>query len=330
MADYSKPWLSLNQQIDQLESRGVHIGGRERCRWLLRAVGYYRLTGYLYPFRESELHTGDDGVERRVIVNHYRPNTSIQAAEALINFDRELRLVLLDAVERIEVSLRMQVGYTLGEVSPFAHRNPANFVSAFTGLRMNAASGEPLPSEHTEWLERVKRQSDKSDEAFVAHFRNNYGNEMPIWVLTEIVELGQLSRLYRGMNSSFATTIAAEYAVPSKKIFASWIASLNYVRNVAAHHARLFNRKLVAAPSRPKIGQVPLLDHLREEQSGKEVFGLYNALAVCAYLLQSIDRSAGWPARVKGLLERFPEETSLTVQSMGAPAGWESRKIWAS
>ena len=72
-----------------------------------------------------------------------------------------------------------------------------------------------------------------------------------------------LSILYRGMNQKDAEEIAAAFGVPTKKLMTSWLASLNYVRNVAAHHSRLFNRKLQNAPSRPKAGQIPSLDHLR-------------------------------------------------------------------
>lgn len=68
---------------------------------------------------------------------------------------------------------------------------------------------------------------------------------MPIGVLTKIMEFGHLSRMYAGLKNSMAPEIAATYGVPSKRIMSSWIARLNYVRNVSAHHARLFNRKLV-------------------------------------------------------------------------------------
>jgi len=329
LVEYAKPWLTLDEQIDKLESRGVIVGDRDRCRSLLRAVGYYRLTGYLYPFRGTEARTDEDGVETRVILNHYRSGTSIEAAEKLIDFDRALRMLVLDGLERIEVSLRMEVGYTLGEISAFAHRDPSNFVSAFTRAETDEATGEALPSDHDEWLERLQQRSDSSDEAFVAHFRTKYDDLMPIWALTEIMELGHLSKLYRGMSNVLATRIAARYDVPAKKILASWIASLNYVRNVSAHHARLFNRKLVVAPARPKTGQVPLLNHLRDADTAKQVYGVYNALAVAAYLLRAIDPSTTWPDSMKALLVRFPTDTGLTLESLGAPPDWQSRELWS-
>ena len=62
-----------------------------------------------------------------------------------------------------------------------------------------------------------ERQAD-SDEAFVAHFRNKYDDEMLIWALTEILELGHLGRLYSGLNNSLATEIATAYGAPALEL----------------------------------------------------------------------------------------------------------------
>lgn len=110
----------------------------------------------------------------------------------------------------------------------------------------------------------------------------------------------------------------------------SWLASLNYMRNVAAHHARLFNRKLQNAPSRPKAGHIPALDHLRDADTAKGVFGTYNALAVIAHLLPSIDTDTEWPQQLAALLREFPASHALTIESMGVPQAWEELDLWRS
>lgn len=142
---------------------------------------------------------------------------------------------------------------------------------------------------------------------------------MPVWALTEILELGHLSVLYRGMHQQDAEEIAAAFGVPTKKLMISRLASLNYVRNVAAHHSRLFNRKLQNAPARPKVGQIPVLDHLRDEETAKGIFGTYNALAVIAHVLPAIDPGTDWAKRLAALLREFPTSHALTIESMGAP-----------
>lgn len=326
MAEYAKPWLSVADQIDRLAGHGVEIESRGRAASVLQAVGYYRLTGYLYPFRESEPYVDDEGRARVRVLSDYRAGTTLRHAEDIIDFDRRLRLMVMDGVERIEVAVRMRIGHVLGRRSPFAYEDPDCFTEAFTAESTDARG--PAPSRHVQWLQRVNDRKASSDEQFVEHFRRKYDDRMPVWALTEILELGHLSVLYRGMQQRDAEEIALAFGVPTKSVMTSWLASLNYVRNVAAHHSRLFNRKLQNAPSRPKVGQIPVLDHLRDEETAKGVFGTYNALAVIAYVLPTIDPGTGWAERLAALLREFPASHALTIESMGAPRNWESLELW--
>ncbi|CEA08254.1 Abi-like protein [Arthrobacter saudimassiliensis] len=328
MEDYVKPWLSVDEQIERLENRGVQVDDRARAEFALKSIGYYRLTGYLYPFRESETYVDDEGRSRVRVLSGYKPRTTLRQAEEIIDFDRRLRMLVMDGVERIEVAVRMQIGYVLGRRSPFAYEDPDSFTRAFTTPTTD--SRNPKPSSHIQWLQRVNTRKASSDEQFVAHFREKYDDRMPVWALTEILELGHLSVLYRGMAQTDTEEIAAAFGVPTKKLMGSWLASLNYVRNVAAHHARLYNRKLQNAPSRPRVGQIPALDHLRADETAKGAFGTYSALAVIAHLLSTIDSDSDWATQLAALLRAFPTSHALTVHSLGTPQGWETLALWRS
>ncbi|MEV7799964.1 Abi family protein [Microbacterium foliorum] len=326
MVEYAKEWLSLESQVERLREHGLHVPDDARAAKLLAAIGYYRLTGYLYPFRTSEEHVDDEGRRQVRVRGDFRPGTRLCNAEEIIDFDRRLRLLALDGVERIEVAVRMRIGYVLGSASAYAYEDPTRFIETFTTNGTDIRS--PKPSRHVEWLQRVSARQASSDEKFVEHFREKYDDRMPIWALTEILELGHLSVLYRGMNQVEAEEVARAFGVPTKKLMASWLASLNYIRNVSAHHSRLFNRKLQNAPSRPKIGQITELDHLRASENAKQVYGTYGALAVIAYLLPSIDPDAGWVSRVATLFRAFPTSDALTIESLGAPSDWSALELW--
>lgn len=327
MVEYTKPWLSLEQQVERLRDHNLQVPSVDEAVKLLATIGYYRLTGYLYPFRESEGYVDDEGKSRVRVLSDYRQGTSLTRAVELIDFDRQLRLLVLDGIERIEVAVRRRVGYVLGRASAFAYEDASTFVPAFTAESTDLR--DPKPSKHLHWLQRVNARREGSDERFVEHFREKYDDRMPVWALTEILELGHLSVLYRGMNQVAAEEIAKAFGVPSKKIMSSWLASLNYVRNVAAHHARLFNRKLQNAPRRPSVGQIPVLDHLSESDDAKRVFGTYNALAVIAYLVQQLDAQSDWSGRAAALLSAFPPSERLTVEAVGAPMNWSRKTLWA-
>nr|WP_241250804.1 MULTISPECIES: Abi family protein [Micrococcus] len=318
--------MPLEAQVERLVQRGLEVDDLTRALRLLESVGYYRVTGYLYPFLESEKQVDDQGHTKIRVLNRYQPGTALHHAEEIIDFDRQLRMLVMEGVERIEVAVRMRIGYVLGRTSPFAHENPTCFDDSFT--RANTDSRDPRPSKQVLWLERVKQRRDGSDEQFVAHFRQKYDDHMPVWALTELLELGHLSNLYQGMLQKDAEEVATAFGIPQKKMMGSWLASLNYVRNVAAHHARLFNRKLQNAPSRPAAGMVPLLDHLREPAAPKGDFGTYNALAIIAYMLRPIEAERSWAPRLAELFRTFPTSHALSVQSMGVPEDWHTLDLW--
>lgn len=108
----------------------------------------------------------------------------------------------------------MQIGYVLGRSSAFAYEDPASFTPAFTADSTDIR--DPAPSKHAQWLLRVHDRQAGSDEQFVEHFRKKHDDRMPIWALTEILELGQLSMLYRGMNREMPRSSRPPSACPRR------------------------------------------------------------------------------------------------------------------
>ncbi|RRD04419.1 Abi family protein [Arachnia propionica] len=322
--EYTKPWLSYDQQVDLLVQRGVEVSDREVAKRVLQNVGYYRLSGYLFPFREDPL--GETGHEEGRSPERYREGTNMVQVVALLDFDRRLRLLVLEAVERIEVALRAKVGYFLGGRDPFVYEDPSIFTEAFLKPEYKEGRGV-VTSQHYDWLGKVGLCRERSKEDFIGHFRDKYENRIPIWVLTEVLELGHLSSLCKGLRNDLATQISVSLGAPTKKFLISWIACMNHVRNIAAHHARLFNRGLVTAPKRPSPDEIPLLAHLRSDQAPKK-FGSYSALAVMAYLLREVDSEGDWAKRVVKHLSQFPSGNGLEVRSMGIADGWLEERLW--
>lgn len=317
MVHYYKPWLSLEEQIKKLAGRGLDVGDTSQAMEHVYRMGYYRLTGYLHPFRQKNVETSDDGTTRVTLLSSYKPGTTLNQVVSLVDYDRRLRLLMLDAVERIEISVRMRIGYVLGKRSPFSHLDSSTFDESFVRRY-----------KHGEWVAKAQQSHQRSHELFVQHFDNTYDGQLPIWALTELLELGQLAVLYSGFRREIATELSDSYKVPTKTHFRSWLASINDVRNFSAHHARLFNRKLIHAPKRPKSGTVPMLEHLREPGSSKSGFGLYNVAAIMTYLLYSIDPNTTWPRQLIDLIEQFPATEHIGIESMGFPPYWKELPLW--
>ena len=119
---YSRPWKSFPEQLELLQSRGMVVTDEAAALDYLARVGYYRLSAYWYPFRKFELEQNSGtGKLSTKAMDAFHKDTHFVDAVRLYLFDKQLRLCLADALERIEISLRVDLSYLLGKRSSFAH-----------------------------------------------------------------------------------------------------------------------------------------------------------------------------------------------------------------
>lgn len=269
---------------------------------------YLTVAQQLALLKRRGLHVADDAAALEVL--------------SLYVFDRRLRLLVLDAIELIEVALRVSVAYRLGAADPFAHMNPALLHGNFT-KKQHAADGR---TGHQKWLEKNDQAVARSREDFVRHYKQKYGEPFPIWVAVELWEFGMLSTFFQGMRVADKDAIAASYGVPGGQLMQSWLRSLNFVRNVAAHHSRLWNKNLVDQPKLPKAGDIPGFDPVvAQAGAGSRMFTM---LCILRYLMRTVSPGASWPASLRELLEDFPSIPALSLADMGFPENWRAQPLW--
>jgi abortive infection bacteriophage resistance protein len=232
MKPFSKPYLSVPAQIALLKGRGLSITNDDRATAALERIGYYRLSGYWYPLRNSTV-TNPGNV--RTVQDDFRPGSEFGQIVDLYVFDKKLRLLTLDAIERVEVALRTDIALLLGQHSPVAHREPAFLHGKFTKtpLRGKTVTG------HQVWLDRLDDTTARSREEFVEHFRRTYSTPLPIWMAVELWDFGMLSHFLAGMRHQDQATLAAKYGLPRPELLTGWVRSINFARNLCAHHSRL-------------------------------------------------------------------------------------------
>lgn len=344
-ADYSKAFLTVPDQIRRLRSRGMEIDNDFEAMTLLRNVGYYRLSGYSYLFRAPDPQRSGSTqpqnrppqagnaplpVERRL--STFVPGTSLEKVRKIYEFDRGLRMRVFDAIEMFEVALRFRVGHLLGQSHPFAHRDPEALHSEFTGFARsndNLKYSNWLDSNHADWLREVDREESRSQEGFVQHFKSKYGGPLPTWVVTEILSFGTLSSLYSGMDRADKERIAAAFdvhnSVPSGDFstLANWLNHIRYVRNVCAHHARLWNKNITTTLAVPS--GIPELAHLEKDGTRTRIYG---TLAVLAYLLARTHPGTTWRSDILLYVSEGLLAAGQCHEAMGFPSGWEGLDIW--
>lgn len=327
---YPKPWSSYSEQLDQLAARGMIAGNKALALDYLERIGYYRLSGYWFAFRERSgllVLLGEQGrkpekiKEERLALETFKPGSTFQNAVDLYVFDKQLRLLVMDALERIEIALRVDISHTLGKLDPFAYLNPRLFHTDFSN-KLDRDSGL---SRHHQWLGKHAQLIGRSKEEFVRHNKSKYGLPLAIWVACEVWDFGTMSTLFGGMHEAEQDAIACQYGVANGRIFATWLRSLNYLRNVCAHHSRLWNRNIVEQPKLPPVSEFPWIATFEKSEHARA--RCFLLLRLTCHLLRIINPRSSWPERMKAHLRAFPDlgHLGLNLAGMGAPTDWETQ-----
>jgi abortive infection bacteriophage resistance protein len=294
---FAKPALTIDQQVDLLLSRGM-LGDREKMTRRLAVVSYYRLSGYWFHRKEPD--------------DTFSPTTRFDVVWDQYIFDRKLRILVMDAVERIEVGLRTQFSYHHAHAhGPFGYaEDPAALPKLWGDARDKV-------------LLRINDEVRRSKERFVEHFADTYGDEhktLPIWMATEVMSFGCVLSLWQASSKKVKNEVAKAFGV-SDEVLRSWLWSLNEVRNVCAHHGRLWNRDIGNKPSIPYAKHHPDWHH-PVMITNLRVFGV---LTVCAHSLARLAPNSCWQRRLVELLRKHPH---VPIKNMGFPENWQECPIW--
>lgn len=308
-----KNWRSFDEQLDILEKRGLIVTDRKAALVYLERLGYYRLSGYWYPFRQ---YNPSAYIKEDLFVT----GTTFEQVVKLYIFDKKLRLIVLDAIEQIEMAIRVDIAYCLGEIGALSYLEKSSFHGGFSKKIIDKGMNIGKTG-HQVWLNKfnssVKRNS-KSD--FVKHYNDEYKGKLPIWVAIELWDFGMMSTLYSGMKIVNKDAIAKKYKVKDGQIFSQWLRSLNHIRNISAHHSRLWNANIVDR------------SNLIEFQEGVSLNNSKPFFYFCIIkqMLDVICPNSLWGQRLKALYAEFPIQNSnfVKLNQTGSVDFWENWELW--
>jgi abortive infection bacteriophage resistance protein len=218
----------------------MDVGDRSTAEITLRTIGYSRLKAYTYPFRMPLPSNSAQETPYQMRGKDFFRGTRLEHATALYKFDQNLRRICLDGLQHLEISFRGAIAHTLGKRSQFAHLDTAHLdTGACTALDTEGKAA------WDHWLKTYREaRAQGKEEDFVAHHLIKYGNDLPIWLTTEILTFGSLVRLFSLLVDSDKTAVARYFGVTDGRRLHKWLLAMNGLRNVCAHHHRLWNRIL--------------------------------------------------------------------------------------
>lgn len=298
---FHKPPLSVADQIKLLARRGMAIPNRDEATHYLTHINYYRMRAYWLPY-EITLPDGD---------HQFRAGTTFSDVIATYQFDRTLRLLLLDAIERIEISLRSRwANYLSINYGAFAHHDASLFQRHDTWQRC---------------CDELDKEFQRSHETFAKHYQENYNHlaTPPIWVSCELMSIGHLSRWIQNLRKPHDRQAIADAYGLDELVLVSFLHHLTIVRNHCAHHGRIWNRRLTVKMRLPskKPAELASVFNRDADAHGR----LYNTLAMLAYLLRVISPESHWRNK---LIELLDSCSQASVEVMGFPKDWKMLPLW--
>lgn len=309
---YNKTPLSFAEQLALLQSRGLSVADEPKAISYLQQISYYRLSAYFLPYQAAK--------------DTFNPGTTFKQIIDIYSFDRELRLLVFDCIERIEVAIRTQMIYQMAHHYNDSHwqDNQSLFIKPYynkIGIKVDPFSDfQSIIS---------KAKTVRTPEVFIQHYLNNYGSPSnpPSWMCFELLTIGEMSNIYRGLSSNADKKRIASFFDLHPTVFISWLHSLTYVRNICAHHARLWNKELAI---KPELLLNPTGDWISKPFNNNK--RLFYFLCVLKYLLLRANPGNNLKLKIENLFAKYPtvpiKYIGIPTEGIGKILNWQNEPLW--
>ncbi|NWA85244.1 Abi family protein [Pseudomonas sp. D2002] len=330
MRSFSKPAIDVPAQLELLKLRGLIIHDQPRAECFLQSVSFFRLSPYMRPFQQSE----DIG-------HHFRNGSQFRQLTRLYDFDRQLRLLTMDAIERVEIASRAVISNHMGPAhGSHWYINPGMFHPTFDHQRLLTALSNKQATAMRDYqrdCERIDRshasekrknllKRQRAKESYARHYPVTYAHPtlMPGWAMLEELTLGDLSHLYKGLARDADKKAIAKRLMLPAPLMQSWLHTLTTIRNICAHHSRMWNRELGIRPELPKKASFLWPEYLSQQGAHSRIF---SALCILNHLMHQVSPHTAWGHSLRQLIGEFPD---VSLKAMGFPPDWYQDPFWHS
>jgi abortive infection bacteriophage resistance protein len=294
---YVKQPISINEQISKLQERGLEFPENINAGNYLSNISYYRLRAYTYPFQDNN--------------NPDHPFIKKVSFEDIINlyvFDRQLRLLIFNAIEKIEISFRTQIIYHFAlKYGSHWHTNPALYNDSVR---------------FAEQINSLQIEIDRSHETFIKHYKEKYTQpkEPPCWMSLEVSSMGLLSKIFYNLKKdSCKDEITKHFGLKDVDVLENWMQCISLIRNICAHHGRIWNRRI----KKITIAKKTLYPYISNKQILQ--YKIYPYLCNMQYILNIICPNHDFKTRLIELMKNCP---LAQEKEMGFPAKWQEEELW--
>lgn len=319
-----RPFKTHRQQLTILRSRNIIIADGSKAINILRKEGYYNIiNGYKEIFLDAQVtsQTGED---------YYKNGTTFEQMYALYDFDRNLRLILLKYILKMETSLKTKLAYCFSEEykQNFNYLDITNFDNTD-------------PKKITNLIARLSRvitanteQKDQGGQFY--HYLDKH-KELPLWVLVKKLTLGETIHFYNTVkpnvknaimaeinneyNRTYRTNITLNYTTQSEIIY-EMLQFINKFRNICAHEERLYNTLI------KNKSKIPKINIFYTSRSHTFTSKLFDCIIIVGFFISKKDYqklTSGIKEEVHALSTKLPQNIyNQILINMGFSKTWET------
>ena len=207
----------------------MKIENQENAKKILLWNNYYRVSGYAIHFEIFK--------DRRK-THKFKKEASFNKVIDLLQFDSQLRQLILRHIEILEIAFRSRFCYEMAMNTGDSHWHLDT--TLFTSSDR---------WQHSEFIRICEQEAKRSHEIFIKSYQDKYSNppEPASWIMTEIVSFGRWSKLYSNLKERGHKKLISNAFDVSPREMESWIHGLSLVRNLCAHHSRIWNRNFTTS-----------------------------------------------------------------------------------
>ena len=221
----------------------------------------------------------------------------------------KLRLIVFDAIEKVEIALRTQLIYH------YSLTHGSHWFENKTLFRNEVYQERDLI--------QADKEIERSQEHFIKHYRKKYTNPTrpPAWMTLEVLSFGTLSKMFENLSRSAEKKAIAAHFGLDILVLESWLHHVSVLRNICAHHGRLWNREFSSMPILPKNAKNTWIQNDKLLRANK----LYTSLCCLRYLLNVISPKNNFKVKIDELLIAYP---NINLKAMDFQKNWKSEYLW--
>jgi abortive infection bacteriophage resistance protein len=244
-----KDFKTIDEQLQLLRSRGLTIADEDIAKDFLLRNNYYRISGYSLTLRKNDT---------------FAKSATFQNIVDIYNFDHELRHIILEYIETIEVQMKSVYAYEFTKVhGPIGYLDDSFFTNK---------------TKHKEIIDKANAQKSQRlpHEAYLKHFVNDLHQDIPLWAYVDLLTISDISFLYAISEPNIKDEVAHTFGLSMKKgaaILGSYMHSMTIIRNLCAHGSRIYNRLFEQKPSLNKNEKALLITNADGQVDNAHFYG---------------------------------------------------------